>query len=312
MTTLYIDRKNTQLKIETGALVVFINQQRQGTIPLGMLERIVISSNTQVETNLLLKLTENDVHLSIINPRKSTQQARLCGGFSKNSPLRLKQYQLAQDPEKCIGIARDIIKAKILQHLRFYQKVNKQRPDLHRHTHKVQQHLKQAWQNCTAETLNLDSLRGIEGSAAKASFACYQQLFPDTLQFTGRNRRPPKDPVNACLSLAFTLLHYRATQQAYARGLDPMIGFLHEPKYSRDSLASDIIEVWRPHIEAWVWEIFRERYIRESDFTINASSCLLNKSGRQKFYAAFEQRMKPLARAIRWQLSGFIRTYLSQ
>ena len=132
-------------------------------------------------------------------------------------------------------------------------------------------------------------------------------LFAKSLGFEGRKRRPPPDPVNVCLSLAYTLIHYRAAQQAYAMGLDPMIGFLHEAQYSRDSLAADLIEPWRPHVDEWVYQLFQQRQLRTEDFAVEPSRCTLKKAGRQTFYAAFERWQKPLSRAIRLQLRRLIK-----
>ncbi len=134
-----------------------------------------------------------------------------------------------------------------------------------------------------------------------------KHLFPESLGFDGRKRRPPPDPVNVCLSLTYTLLHYRAAQQAYAMGLDPMIGFLHEAQYSRDSLAADLIEPWRPHVDEWVYQLFQQRKLRAEDFSTEPGRCTLGKAGRQKYYAAFEKWQKPLTRAIRLQLRSLIK-----
>jgi len=86
-----------------------------------------------------------------------------------------------------------------------------------------------------------------------------------------------------------------------------MIGFLHEAPYSRDSLAADLIEPWRPHVDEWVYRLFQQRQLREEDFTVEPSRCILGKAGRQRFYAAFESWQKPVTRAIRLQLSRLIK-----
>ncbi len=147
--------------------------------------------------------------------------------------------------------------------------------------------------------LSVDSLRGIEGAAAVGYFQALTQLFPASLDFTGRNRRPPRDPVNAALSLGYTLLHFEAVRACHVAGLDPIIGFFHELDFGRESLASDLIEPWRPRIDAWVWEQFRTRSLRDDHFTREADACLLGKTGRQHFYGAYEALARPLRRALR-------------
>lgn len=309
MTTVYFDRKNTQLKSEAGILVQYNNNKRQRTLPITLLDHVVITANTLLETNVLLRLAEKGINISIINPRNSRQQALLATGLPKNTQRRLSQYQLYSDTEMRLQIASLIVQIKIIKHIRFYKKIQQTRQDLRRPTHKALQQLNKAYKSINTEEISLDILRGIEGSAAKAAFGCYQHLFAPKLNFTGRNRRPPKDPVNACLSLAFTLTHHRAIQQIHACGLDPMLGFLHEVKYSRDSLASDVIEVWRPTLEEWVWKLFHNDYIKFEDFSTKNQSCLLKKSARQRFFAAFENQIRPIQRAMRWQITGIIKHY---
>jgi CRISP-associated protein Cas1 len=84
---------------------------------------------------------------------------------------------------------------------------------------------------------NLQVLCRLEGAAAAMYFEAYQQIFPADFKFNGRHRRPPPDPVNALLSLCYTLIHHEAVNALKMYGLDPMLGFYHQPYYGRDSLA---------------------------------------------------------------------------
>ena len=142
-------------------------------------------------------------------------------------------------------------------------------------------------------------LNGIEGAAAAAYFAAFTRVFPPTLDFTDRNRRPPRDPVNAALSLGYTLLHFEAVQACYLNGLDPYVGFYHEPAHRRESLAADLIEPLRVHIDRWVWRLFADRELRSEDFVVDNGACLLKKEGRALFYARYETVAPPLRRLLR-------------
>lgn len=309
LSTLYIDRKNSRLKNEAGALVLYIDNQRQRSIPLRLIGRVVISARTQLESSVLLKLAEANISLAIVNPRNSQQQALLHGGLPQNVHLRLKQYRLAQNTRDARAIASDIVKLKLLRHQRFYQRLGRLRPDLRHSIQKTAWRLERALAGLKTEMYSIDSLRGIEGSAARAVMLTYQKLFADSLGFKGRNRRPPRDPVNACLSLTFTLTYQRISQAIHAVGLDPMLGFLHQPKYSHNALASDILEIWRPILEAWVWQLFRDRILTKDHFSTTNQGCLLSKTGRQHFYPAYEKRIRTLSRAIQQQLRLAIRHY---
>ncbi|CAA6820394.1 MAG: CRISPR-associated protein Cas1 [uncultured Thiotrichaceae bacterium] len=302
MSTLYIDRKDTQLSIEGKTLVCYIKTERQRPVPLALLERVVLASNVQLSSQVIGKLAAQGIALSLINMRQPQNRATLISTSSKNPAIRQLQYQATTDSNVKAEIARQLIQGKIQNHARFLDHLSIEFP-AHRHPlQKASRALNKALQQLSEKKTTVDSLRGIEGNAARHVFQAYTHIFPASLHFTGRKRRPPPDPVNATLSLAYTLLHNRAIQLIYAAGLDPMLGFLHENQYSRDSLAADLIEPWRPHIDRWVWEWFNERYLREDHFSEKNGGCLLGKRGRAKFYAAFETRMKPLQRAMRWQI----------
>lgn len=158
-----------------------------------------------------------------------------------------------------------------------------------------------------AQSLALDSLRGLEGAAAAAYFQALTAIFAPALNFTGRNRRPPCDPVNACLSLAYTLAHFEAVLACQSAGLDPLLGFYHEPAHGRDTLAADLIEPLRPRIDGWVWEMFREARLSADHFSEDKGACLLGKNGRKIFYSHWENFAKPIRRWLRQQCHGLVR-----
>ena len=155
------------------------------------------------------------------------------------------------------------------------------------------------------------ALRGLEGSAAAAYFAGFQRLFADSLDFNGRNRRPPRDPVNAFLSLSYTLIHNEAVRACHGAGLDPLLGFYHEPTYSRESLACDVIEPLRPHVDHWAWRLFRKRMLSASHFSRDGQSCLLNKNGRQTFFEDYEIHAAPWRRYLRLRSYQIARALLA-
>jgi len=114
--------------------------------------------------------------------------------------------------------------------------------------------------------------------------------------------------VNAVLSLAYTLVHSDALAQAHAAGLDPYLGFLHEPEYGRPSLAADLMEPLRPRVDAWVWEQFRQRNLRPERFTRrDDQGCHLDKEGRAHFYPAYEEAARPWRRWLRAATYALVR-----
>ena len=136
---------------------------------------------------------------------------------------------------------------------------------------------------------NEDQLRGIEGYLARQWFSMLQQKVDPIWQFIGRNRRPPKDPVNALLSLSYTLMLAEVQAALQQRGLDVELGFLHEVVPGRPSLALDIMEPLRPLVDTWVMQLIYEGRMHPLLFQNQKDAVLLNKDGRKAFYGAWYQ-----------------------
>ncbi len=146
---------------------------------------------------------------------------------------------------------------------------------------------------------SLNVLLGVEGAAAARYFQNFSAMLrADTdptlnFDFVGRNRRPPKDPVNALLSFAYAMLTREWTIVLSAVGLDPYRGFYHQPRYGRPALALDMMEPFRPLIaDSTVLMAINIGEVRPSDFVRAAGSCNLNDSGRKRFISSFERRLQ--------------------
>jgi CRISPR-associated protein Cas1 len=210
---------------------------------------------------------------------------------------RVAQYRLSLDGEFCLRFARAIVEAKLrAQHALLAERRDE---DL-RWRYPLTVCL-QRLDNCLAEVdvqQTIASLRGLEGAGAAAYFQGYQELFAERLHFSGRNRRPPKDPVNAVLSLTYTLLHAEAVIALYGAGLDPFIGFYHALDFGRESLACDVVEALRPEADRFVLKLFRAETLRPEDFSQTDNGCLLGKAGRGRYYAEWETAVEGLRRAL--------------
>ncbi|WP_257266107.1 CRISPR-associated endonuclease Cas1 [Endozoicomonas sp. ONNA2] len=114
------------------------------------------------------------------------------------------------------------------------------------------------------------ALLGLEGSAARTVYQAMASLLPDEWRFSGRNRRPPGDPVNAMLSFGSTLIYQQAVQALTRQRLDVFAGFYHQPCAGRASLAWDMVELFRPTLEAFIIEQLRKGHILQSHFTTPA------------------------------------------
>ena len=255
-----------------------------------------IALTAQVVT-FLLKTRIDTVFLSYFGKFKG----RLVGEFGKNVILRVCQFKFLSLAENQTQIANLIVRAKVENSLKMLSKRMKRN---------------KADSLCLAQIKNLallahlknnilpkDVLLGYEGIAAKNYFAAFPALIANpSFPFTGRNRRPPKDEVNALLSLSYTFLMNQVMCAAYICGLDPYYGALHEVDYGRQSLVLDLMEEFRPLIDNMVISLINRKEIRLEHFLYNvltdeenwdeASSVLpvsLTKDGMKTVITAFSK-----------------------
>jgi len=310
MSTLYLDRKNLHLSVSSGQLVVREPEAKIRRIPLKLLDRLVIRHATQLESSLLGVLAEAGVALLCLSARNGRRTAMVLGAGHNDARRRLAQYRLSLDEAVRLRLAKELMAGKVAAQQRLLQRAAAEREDLNFVLRRGSTQLQQRWRaiwRCD----DLDSLRGQEGAAAAAYFKAYQALFAPSLEFNGRNRRPPRDPVNGVLSLGYTLLHFNAVQAAHGAGLDPLLGFYHEPSYGRESLACDLMEPLRPRLDRWVWQLFRQRVLLPEHFVTDKGACLLNKAGRQVFYPRFEVAARLWRRYLRQQSYALAKALLT-
>ncbi len=298
MGTLYLDRRDLHLRLDGKRLVIEEPNARPRGVPLAQVERAVLQGQIHFDSGVLAALAEQGSTVVCLSARHSRRTALLLGPGHSDARRRLAQYRLAFEADTRLILARRLITGKLAAQLRLLESAQAQRPDVRKPLHDGIATL----QGLPAKLMvaaDRDAVLGLEGAGAAAYYAALTALFPPALNFTGRNRRPPRDPVNACLSLGYTLLHFEAVRAAYGAGLDPLLGFYHEPAYGRESLACDLIEPLRPRLDTWVWGLFRERWLRAEDFVLDKGACLLAKGGRQAFYAGYESMVPPLRRYLR-------------
>ena len=293
MKTLFVEKKAMELRYERACLLVYQEGKRVSSIPLVQLERIVVAPHVALSAGVLGLVAEHKVALVVINSRFPDRCALLSGAMPGDVRRRVTQYGLLGNIPLRLVWSKQVVGLKITRQYRLLARALIMRPDLrYGLTHALEQ------LTCASVRLKplddittLASLRGVEGAASAAYFKAFTGLFPDSLNFNNRNRRPPQDPVNVCLSLSYTLFHQNAVNALKTVGLDPAIGCYHELYYSRESLACDLLEPIRPLIDAWLWQLFKDRLLRVEDFVEKQDACLLNTAGKQRFYEAFHEKV---------------------
>lgn len=173
-----------------------------------------------------------------------------------------------------------------------------------------------------AQAETLDQIRGYEGSGSAVYFGAFGRLLTASeFDFKGRNRRPPRDPVNALLSFGYTLLFNNIYAMIRLHRMNPYVGMLHEERAGHPALASDLIEEFRFIIDRMVLALCNKRSFTEVDFTVvegENGGCFLTDDARKRYLRAFEQMMqKPLLKrasrtySVRQCLDLQVRRYAS-
>ena len=310
VTTLYVDRKDIELRVSAGSLEFYEPAGKRGSVPLNQIERVVLRGSVRLSTAVLGALTEAGAGVLALSGRHSRHLATCVGRPHNDAVRRIGQFATYLDPGAKASWSLNIVAAKIESQQRLLQRALRQRPDKRRPLMRSLGQIEGVLDSVRLlSEPTTDSLRGKEGAAAAAYFNGLRNLFAPSLNFNGRNRRPPRDPVNACLSLGYTLLHFEAVTNCHAAGLDPLLGLYHEPAHGRNSLASDIMEPLRAHIDEWVWGLFRTRVFDTRSFSQDGDAVLLGKDARQRFYTRFNPLGTALRRLLRVQVRSAVRHF---
>ena len=303
MDTVFIDRKGTELRINQGRLQIRSdnNEHQYTSLPLMQMRSLVISCDCHLSTSMLRSLSQYQVSLICLNHRNIEASMISIPSSHGNIQRKMKQYQLITQQDIALHYAKILVLRKIrLQRINIYR-WRQQRSDLRSQLSEALTSLTQIhYQLKNITPTNNQQIMGFEGSAAKYYFSGYKTLFSDGLHFKKRNKRPPKDPVNACLSLTYTLLYYESLRTSYSAGLDPFLGLLHQISYGRASLACDLTELMRHEAEQWIYNLFRLQIIKHEHFSIDKNgACLLTKTGRKHYFDQYSIVINPWRNRLR-------------
>ncbi|WP_284227517.1 CRISPR-associated endonuclease Cas4g/Cas1g [Alicyclobacillus hesperidum] len=288
--TVYVSEPGSRLGKRGFELTITMKDGTQSEVPLKDIRHISLFGNVQISTQLMHECMESGISVSFL-----TSAGRLVGVnhplVTKNVLVRREQFRKFDDERERLVLARSVVRAKILNQRTLLRRNARDMDksvlgDLFEHARRVEQ------------ASSMESLLGIEGIAAKQ----YMQAFPAMLKvgkvppgetlMNGRNRRPPKDPVNALLSLAYSLLERDVYAALAAVGLDPLLGFYHRIENGRPSLVLDMMEPFRAIVaDSVVIRTLNTGEVSWDDFYVGQESCSLKSPGRKRFFQAYERRM---------------------
>jgi len=294
LNVLYVTTPDSHLSRDGENVVVKVKGCERARFPVHTLEGIVCFGYLGATPALMDLCCDRGVSISYVS-EFGRFLARVSGPVNGNIMLRREQYRIADTPSRRASIARNAVLGKILncrtvllRFLRDHGAVD--RP-------MVVDACDALLSLGRAVEINgdVDSIRGIEGEAARRYFEVFNALITvdsDRLSVTGRSRRPPRDPVNALLSFLYTLLASECTSALETVGLDPQAGFLHTDRSGRPGLALDLMEELRPYLaDRMALTLINSRQVSEDGFEIRESGAvLMDEATRKTVITAWHKR----------------------
>lgn len=288
MAILYILEQGAKLRRKGSRIVVEKDDEVIADVPGFKLDQVVVYGNVSFTVPILEYLLKADVGVSFLSVRGKLK-GHLWPAFSNHGLLRRVQFRATEDACKCLDLAKAFV----------HGKAHNQRILLQRHRRRKGLSVLDAPIEALKRSLidlhhadTLNEVRGIEGRASAVYFAGLRELIPGDFSFPCRTRRPPRDAVNALLSLGYSLLLNNVWSAIEVTGLDPYQGFLHADRYGRPSLALDLMEEWRPElVDSLAVGCINKGIFTLGDFREEDGSVLLNEKGLKEFIARYNRRL---------------------
>lgn len=249
----------------------------------------MIFGNVQVTTQALVEMLDHGIELAILSA-SGQLRGQLTPPKAKNIVLRMKQYEMSGSAQACLRIAREVVGGKIANSVAVVRRYRANHPEAIP-VESVKE--LEATLQSARTALSLDSLRGAEGTAAVRYFRCLQGMVPPAFGFTGRNRRPPRDPMNALLSFGYVLVGNELQALLDAMGFDPYLGFFHQVDYGRPSLALDLLEEFRaPLVDRFSARLLNQGILKVVDFTATPEKgTVLSREALKRYFVEYEKEL---------------------
>jgi CRISPR-associated protein Cas1 len=286
---LYVQQPGARVSLDGEVLVVRSPDGQKAEARLPQTSQLCLLGNVQISTQGIRALLDRRIPIAYFTTG-GYFVGRTIAHDTNNVELRIAQYRAADDPARCLALARGWVASKI-RNCRTLLRRNHTSPDK-----TVLSELEQLAKKAERASA-IDSLLGLEGTAARVYFGAFSGMLTAGLGFEldGRNRRPPRDPVNALLSFAYALLAKELTIAVAGVGLDPLRGFYHQPRHGKPGLALDLMEEFRPLIaDSTVLGVINQASITQSDFLVHPTGTSLQPAGRRRFILAYQRRLDQL------------------
>jgi CRISPR-associated protein Cas1 len=292
MPALYVTEHGATLRHESHRLIVEKDDRELASMPLEQVEAVVMAGNAVVTMPTMKLLLFKGIDTAFVSAH-GAYCGRLVGPLSRNGQLRQAQYAAAQDESLSLEIARACVVGKLKNMRTLLLRYNRtlQNSTVLSSIERIEAQLDDANRGESKPTL-----RGLEGAGSAAYFTALPLLFKRDWGFAKRVRRPPTDPINVMLRVSYTLLLRAIEAAVNIVGLDPYIGFLHEPSYGRASLALDLMEEFRPIVaDSLALRCLNSDLITPNDFTPGddpGRPIVLSQTGFKRLIGEFEARLE--------------------
>ncbi|WP_018465593.1 type I-C CRISPR-associated endonuclease Cas1c [Calidithermus timidus] len=290
LNTLYIQTQGVYLRLEGDTLRIQHEEVTLRNVPLHHLGGVAAFGNVLISPFLLHRCAEEGLEVSWFT-ESGRFQGRLAGPVSGNVLLRRAQHRALDNPSSTLYLAGRFVEAKLKNSRLVLQRAVRERGETEALSAALAGH--EAALRMLPQARTVDEVRGLEGQAASAYFAAFGDLLlSGEFRFDGRNKRPPRDPVNALLGFIYALLTTQCTAALEGVGLDPQVGFLHALRPGRNALALDLIEEFR----AWWGDRLALALINRKQVTSKhfeerpGGAVLLSEEGRKEVIVAFQKR----------------------
>lgn len=291
MSFLYVCEPDTRVRIKDGRITAEQKDGMEVSIPLELLEGVVLMGSAQMTAACSVELLEKGIPVTFLS-RSGFFYGRLESTRHVNILRQRKQFRAGDDEEFCFKFTCMIVAAKMHNQAVILRRYNR-----HVNSPAVDECISrmQLLEENIARAGSIAQVMGFEGAASKHYFKALSLMVDRRFAFSGRNRMPPLDPFNSLLSLGYTLLLYETYTAVVNKGLHPYAGLMHRDRQGHPALASDLMEEWRPVIvDSLVMSIVQGGILAPGDFYKDEASgaVLLKNDALRKFIKHFEQKIR--------------------
>ncbi len=285
MGTIYLSQHGTKVNLEHGQFVISLRGERLQSIPEIYVDDIVVMATVQLTHAVIMNLLRRGGTVTYMSSNGVLEG--IIGLDVQQGRQVLAQAAAHLDAQRHLAVARLLLQHKLKAQRQLLQRYNKSLhcDELTAAAASLERFLAQ-----TEACKSVSSLLGVEGMAAREYYDCFTYLLKSSsFSWNGRNRRPPRDPVNALLSFAYTLLEREVKLMVMQSGMTTSIGFLHGVNDYKDGFVYDIMESFRSTAaERFVFRCINKKIVQPDAFERAGDACYLEKTARRRFVSAFE------------------------